>query len=121
MYTRVPDSSEDTAGGAGRRAQRPSMAAGGAAPNGAGADAPGGTSVNYYAVLELEPTATPDEIKRAYRRLALVHHPDKNNGNDEKVRRFRRRRTCLVAPPGSRAAIVSAGRRTIVQRGPGSV
>src|SRR5690606_29681955 len=87
MYTRVPDTPEDTAGGAGRRAHRPSMAAGGAAPNGAGPDAPGANSVNYYAVLELEPTATPDEIKRAYRRLALVHHPDKNNGNDDKVRR----------------------------------
>jgi curved DNA-binding protein CbpA len=49
---------------------------------GASREAP---SVNLYAVLEVERTATTDEVKRAYRRLALLHHPDKNNGDDEKV------------------------------------
>jgi DnaJ-class molecular chaperone len=32
---------------------------------------------NYYATLGVTHTATPDEIKRAYRRLASQHHPDK--------------------------------------------
>lgn len=32
---------------------------------------------DYYKILELEPSATIKEIKQAYRRLALVHHPDK--------------------------------------------
>ncbi|KAI1807046.1 DnaJ domain-containing protein [Daldinia bambusicola] len=36
-----------------------------------------------YAALEIAPTATTDEINVAYRRLAMIHHPDKNPGNDE--------------------------------------
>lgn len=33
---------------------------------------------DYYTILELEPSATMLEIKKAYRRLALQYHPDKN-------------------------------------------
>jgi len=36
---------------------------------------------DYYTILELSPSASLDEIKKAYRRLALIHHPDKK-GND---------------------------------------
>lgn len=38
-------------------------------------------SKDYYRILELEPSATQAEIKKAYRRLALLHHPDKNNAD----------------------------------------
>lgn len=38
----------------------------------------GATSMDSaYKVLEIEPTATDDEVKKAYRRLALKHHPDR--------------------------------------------
>ena len=36
---------------------------------------------DYYTILELPPSASIDEIKKAYRRLALIYHPDKK-GND---------------------------------------
>lgn len=39
---------------------------------------------DYYALLQLSPTATADEIRSAYRRLARLHHPD-TSGSAESV------------------------------------
>lgn len=33
---------------------------------------------DYYSILEVSPTATATEIRRSYRRLARLHHPDLN-------------------------------------------
>ncbi|KAI5477648.1 hypothetical protein MNV49_006034 [Pseudohyphozyma bogoriensis] len=37
------------------------------------------TEVSFYAILELAPTCTEKDIKKAYRRLSLLHHPDKSS------------------------------------------
>ncbi len=36
---------------------------------------------DYYSILELPPSATTEEIKKAYRRLAQQYHPDKQQGD----------------------------------------
>ena len=44
----------------------------------------------YYEVLEVDSEASLKDIKKAYRRLALEHHPDRNRGNEEEAgKRFR--------------------------------
>jgi len=39
------------------------------------------SSKDYYIILGVKPTASADEIKRSYRRLAFKYHPDKNPGD----------------------------------------
>ena len=44
----------------------------------------------YYKILELNTSASKDDIKRAYRRLAMKWHPDKNQDNKEEAeKRFK--------------------------------
>eukprot|EP01147_Barroeca_monosierra_P003090 gene3091-8194_t len=43
---------------------------------------------DFYKILNVKRTATTKEIKKAYRKLAIQYHPDKNPGNDDAAKKF---------------------------------
>ena len=45
---------------------------------------------NLYEILGVDKTATQEEIKKAYRKLSLELHPDRNNGSDESTEKFKK-------------------------------
>jgi DnaJ like chaperone protein len=47
----------------------------------------GGSVEDAYKVLEIDPSATDEQVKKAYRKMALKHHPDKVSSLGEDVRK----------------------------------
>jgi molecular chaperone DnaJ len=60
---------------------------------------------NYYAILGVPKDASVDDIKKAYRRLALESHPDRFPGDAEAEERFRKvsEAYSVLSSPGQRA------------------
>ncbi|GAB4534407.1 MAG: molecular chaperone DnaJ [Thermodesulfovibrionia bacterium] len=56
---------------------------------------------DYYSILGVDRNASDDEIKRAYRRLALKYHPDRNPGDktaEERFKEINEAYACLSSP-----------------------
>src|ERR1017187_8120266 len=47
------------------------------------------TTRDYYEVLGVEKSASDEEIKKAFRVLAMKHHPDRNPGDDDAAGHFK--------------------------------
>ena len=46
-------------------------------------------SQDYYEMLGAGRTASDDDIKKAYRKLAMKHHPDRNPGDKDAEKKFK--------------------------------
>ncbi|HEX8990272.1 MAG TPA: J domain-containing protein [Anaerolineales bacterium] len=44
---------------------------------------------DYYRILGIERSASADDVRKAYRKLAMQHHPDRNPGNKEAEEKFK--------------------------------
>src|SRR5512136_1843503 len=68
---------------------------------------------DYYQLLGMKKGAAPDEIKKAYRKLAVKYHPDKNPGNKEAEERFKELGEAyeVLSHPDKRAAYDRFGHR----------
>ncbi|MCX7974823.1 MAG: molecular chaperone DnaJ [Candidatus Aminicenantes bacterium] len=63
------------------------------------------TKKDYYEILGISRNATQEEIKKAYRRMALKYHPDRNPGNKEAEEKFKEAAEAysVLADPQKRA------------------
>jgi DnaJ-class molecular chaperone len=47
-------------------------------------------SDNFYEILEVQETSSIDEIKKSYRRLSMIYHPDKNKSSPDATAKFQK-------------------------------
>ena len=77
---------------------------------------------DYYDILGVTKTATADEIKRAHRKLALKHHPDRNKNNKDAEEKFKEIQEAydVLSDPTKRANYDQFGHAGVGAAGPGS-
>src|SRR4026208_1656771 len=66
---------------------------------------------DFYGVLGVERGASDDDIKKAYRRLGMTSHPDRNNGSKDAEEKFKEITEAyeLLRDPQKRAAYARYG------------
>ena len=76
---------------------------------------------DYYVVLEVSRTATEAELKKAYRRLAMKYHPDRNPDDHEAEEKFKEAKEAyeVLTDPQKRAIYDQHGHEGLSARGGG--
>ena len=80
------------------------------------------TKRDYYEVLGVARTASGDELKKVYRKLAMQYHPDRNPGDQEAEHAFKELNEAyeILKDENKRAAYDRYGHRAFAQGGPGA-
>ena len=78
--------------------------------------------IDYYKVLGINRTATQDDIRKAYRRLAKKYHPDMNPGDAEAEKKFKEvnEAYAILSDPQKKQQYDQFGHAAFEQGGPGA-
>ena len=77
--------------------------------------------MDYYEQLGVAKNASADDIKKAYRKLAIKYHPDKNPGNKEAEEKFKEISVAyeVLSNPEKRARYDQFGHEAYTSQGGG--